>query len=345
MILLIHKIKLYGIRGQTNKWISDFLDQRKQAVRVDGFMSDTIPVKSGVPQGSVLGPCLFLAYINDLPGCVTSNTCLFADDTAMDRPIRSMADAESLQRDLDSLAEWETKWDMSFHPDKCNVLHVSRSRSKIQTDYILHGQKLESVSSTKYLGVTIQDDGEWGQHIQHTINSGNRLLGFLRRNLKINSKKTKHLAYLTLLRPKLEYAATVWDPHSKEAINGIEMIQRRAARFVLNRHRNTSSVGQMLEDLDWDTLQHRRKVARLVMLYKILNKEVCVQSSCLVNAVNRSRRSNVCHERQLQRLTCKKNLRMQSFFPRTVREWNGLTHEAVAATSIDTFRREVSIAP
>ena len=115
--LLTYKLNHYGIRGQTNNWIADFLRERNQTVVVDGYKSDTIPVKSGVPQGSVLGPCLFLAYINDLPSRVTSNARLFADDTSLNRPIRSPVDSTALQKDLDSLAEWESQWDMEFHPD------------------------------------------------------------------------------------------------------------------------------------------------------------------------------------------------------------------------------------
>ena len=123
------------------------------------------------------------------------------------------------------------------------------------------------------------------------------------------------------------------------------MIQRRAARFVLNRHRNTSSVGQMLEELDWESLQQRRKVARLCMLFKILNDLISVEHSCLQMATIRPRRSNVSHNKQMQRVTCKKDLRLHSFFPRTVRDWNGLSHEAVDATDILEFRREVSSPP
>ena len=164
--LLTYKLQQYGVRGQTNKWIKDFLKDRSQRVVVDGCRSSSIHVKSGVPQGSVLGPCLFLCYINDLPEKVVSNTRLFADDTAIDRIIRSEEDTALLQKDLDSLSEWETKWDMSFHPDKCHVLCIKRSKEKITTKYTLHGQTLGQVTSTTYLGVTIQDDGEWQEHIQ-----------------------------------------------------------------------------------------------------------------------------------------------------------------------------------
>ena len=156
--ILCKKIESYGIDGDTNRWIKDFLTDRKQKVVVDGESSDTIHVKSGVPQGSVLGPCLFLAYINDLPEQVTSNARLFADDTAVDRKIESCNDQASLQADLDSLAEWEKQWDMAFHPDKCQVLQVTNKRTKLEFTYQLHNQSLQIVHYTKYLGVTIQDN-------------------------------------------------------------------------------------------------------------------------------------------------------------------------------------------
>ena len=143
------KVLNHGITGDTKKWIQDFLTDRKQRVVVDGESSDTIHVKSGVPQGSVLGPCLFLAYINDLPNKVSSNARLFADDTAVDRKIKSSVDQESLQEDLHSLAKWESEWDMAFHPDKCQVLQVSNKKVKHEFDYQLHkASKLYTILNT-----------------------------------------------------------------------------------------------------------------------------------------------------------------------------------------------------
>ena len=127
----------------------------------------------------------------------------------------------------------------------------------------------EVVTNTKYLGVTIQDDGKFDQHISNTTNAGNKMLGFVRRNLRVNSKSAREKAYKMLVRPKVEYAASVWDPHTKDQISSIEKIQRRAARVVSNDHRKTSSVSKMLKELDWPTLENRRKAARLTTLYKI----------------------------------------------------------------------------
>ena len=285
----------------------------------------------------MLGPSLFLSYINDLPGRVSSNARLFADDTALDRKIETDEDSKKLQSDLLELEKWESEWDMKFHPDKCNVLHVSRARKPRKSDYYLHGHKLESVSATKYLGVTLSDTGEFTEHLKNVANSGNQMLGFIRRNLRVNSKSVKELAYTMLVRPKLEYASTVWDPYKQDQIANLEKVQRRAARVVTNRHRNTSSVTDMLESLGWQSLEKRRKVARLTLLYKILSNCVNIHSDQLKPTIIRSRRTSVAHPRQLERCPCKKDLRLNAFFPRSIREWNSLPENVVTAESSAQF--------
>ena len=145
--------KLHGIRELA--WIRAFLGSRSQQVVIDGEESESIPVTSGVPQGSVLGPILFLIYINDLPDEVRSRVRLFADDTALYLTMECEDDRSALQTDLDILSAWETKWDMEFNPSKCQVVHVTGSRKTVKTDYVLHGQVLESVPCARYLGVDI----------------------------------------------------------------------------------------------------------------------------------------------------------------------------------------------
>ena len=130
---LIYKLHNYGVKGKTLTWIKSFLDNRTQTVVVDGKQSRTAPVTSGVPQGTVLGPILFLAYINDLPDNITSQVRLFADDTVVYAAISRMDDSLALQRDLDTLQTWENKWDMEFNPSKCQVLQITRARKPIPT--------------------------------------------------------------------------------------------------------------------------------------------------------------------------------------------------------------------
>ena len=186
--LLVHKLQCYGIRGSTITWIANFLSDRRQAVVVDGSCSSYARVRSGVPQGSVLGPCLrFLAYINDLPEKLTALSRLFADNTAVYRVVYSGTDQVQLQQDLHRIMEWEESWDMLFHPARCVSLPVTRSRSPLDNSYELHGHTLDSVSSDKYLGITIQQDMDWDNHINNMANKASRALGFLWRNLKISS--------------------------------------------------------------------------------------------------------------------------------------------------------------
>ena len=147
------------------------------------------------------------------------------------------------------------------------------------------------------------------------------------------------MAYKSLVRPLLEYASTVWDPATQKNINKVEAVQRRAARFVLHRHRNTSNVGDMLATLNWQSLEHRRKTARLAMLYKIQHGLAHVNCADLEPQPQRSRRS---HSKTYKRFTCRADYRQNAFFPKTVRDWNALPQEAVDAPSLDTFIQRVA---
>ena len=163
---LLHKLEHYGIRGTTLLWIQNFLTTRTQKVLVDGSFSKRARVGSGVPQGTVLGPILFLSYINDLPSSVRSSVRLFADDCLLYRPIRSKADQMLLQEDLAKLQHWADIWGMNFNASKCFVLRVKRPRAKeIIFDYQLKGVTLGKVPNTPYLGVCISENLEWGDHI------------------------------------------------------------------------------------------------------------------------------------------------------------------------------------
>ena len=157
------------------------------------------------PKGSVL----FVIFINDLPENSMSSVRLFADDCVLYRNIESPMDFQILQDDLNSLAQWETNWQMKFNVAKCHSMRVTRHRpdKHIQFDYTLHQQRLEQVQSAKYLGITITDDLDWDQHISEISAKATKTLGFLRRKLAFAPRHTQEVAYKTLVRPKLEYVA------------------------------------------------------------------------------------------------------------------------------------------
>ena len=203
---------------------------------------------------------------------------LFADDTALYLTMEGKDDSKALQNDLDILSTWETKWDMAFNPSKCQVVHVTGSKSKrpIKTDYILHGQVLESVTCARYLGVDISSDLTWNSHVDRITGNANRTLGFIRRNIKTKMPRVRETAYNTLVRPQLEYASAVWDPNTDKLIRQIDQVQRRAARWTVNNFCRQASVTEIIENLGWRTLEQRRADARLCLFYKVVHGLVAV---------------------------------------------------------------------
>ena len=255
--------------------------------------------------------------------------------------ISNHQDETDLQKDLNLLAEWENKWCMAFHPNKCQSLTVTRKRIKAEREYHLRDHTLERTQETEYLGVTIQSNLKWDTQIARVIAKANKSLGFLRRNLRVRSQALKQLAYFALVRPCLEYACSVWDPHTETAIKQLEAVQRRAARWVVNRYRQTSSVSDMLSDLQWPSLQTRRRQARLTNLFKHVNNLMVIDSSVAPslqtpNPLRPCTRQS--HPLTFENKGCRTSYRQSSFFPRTIREWNALPAPAVLSKSLVAFR-------
>ena len=311
---------------------------RTQQVILEGVTSSAAPVQSGVPQGSVLGPLLFLLYINDLPNCVSdgSTVRLFADDCILYHNIRTEQDAIKLQQDLVSLQQWEGDWLMEFHPKKCQVMHVTNKRKCLEYTYKIHGHTLDVVDSAKYLGINIHKTLKWNHHINHVTKKANSTSAFLRRNIHQCPQDTKALCYKTLIRPLTEYASVIWDPYTAENITKLEMVQRRAARMVFSDYRTTSSVSAMINQLNWPTLQERRAQAKATMMYRIVYQMIDIPSTILVPTIS-PRGNNITFLVPFARtLTYQK-----SFFPDGIRIWNSLPSEAVSKTSIDSFKSQI----
>ena len=336
---LLYKLQWYGIRGRASNWVQNFLTGRKQQVVMEGKNSKESWVTSGVPQGSVLGPILFLIYINDLPDGVKSQVRLFADDTILYRNILKTQDERILQEDLRRLENWEQQWLMEFHPGKCQVIRVTRSRMPIKTKYLLHNHQLEIVPSTKYLGVTISQDLSWNKHINNVTSKANKTLGLIKRNLKISFPKIKELAYNSLVRPITEYSAAVWDPYTQANIRSLEMVQRRAARWTLNRYHNVSSVTEMLDHLNWPTLQLRRSETRLCLMYKMVHDMVAIDISQYATPVIRQTRHS--HPHSFIQICSRNEAYRMSYFPRTVVAWNMLPVETVLAPFMEAFKGQL----
>ena len=188
---------------------------------------------SGIPQGSVLGPLLFLTYINDLPDTLSSNTLLFADDTKVFRRITSKEDAQALQDDLDALQQWSDKWLLRFHPDKCHVLTLGRLENIRHTfRYTISNQELEHVFEEKDLGIVIDSNLRFEEHISSKVHKANAIVGLIRRTFTFLDCKLFKQLYTTFVRPNLEYGQVVWSPFLKKQVDMIENVQIRATKLV-----------------------------------------------------------------------------------------------------------------
>ena len=266
---LLKKLDHYGIRGQLIKWIESWLRGRTQTVVVNGTQSSPVILTSEVPQGTVLGPLMFLQYINDIGLQITSELGLFADDSILYGVVNNISSAQVLQSDLNKLVVWSEKWQMAFNASKCFLLRVTRSRDNVVNyTYTMMGQPITSVTQHKYLGVELDSKLTWNEHISAITGKANSPLGFLRRNLYNCPEQIKTQAYYSLVRPHLEYACSVWDPHTQKNIQSIEKVQRRAARFVKKCNQRTpSTVISLLEELKMaisGTEKETNKINKLV---------------------------------------------------------------------------------
>ena len=333
---LMRKLWKYGVRGATHSWIEACLTNRLQRVVVDGEFSSWVHVDSGVPQGTVVGPHLFLSFINDLPKAARdSKVRLSANDCVLYRKVSSEAECNLLQDDLNNLEDWENTWKMSFNASKCITISITRKKNKINHDYSLHNQILEHLPSTTYLGVELKSDLTWKNHIDKTCAKANRQLGFLRRNLQIQNSKIKETAYKGLVRPITDYCATVWDPHFQKYINQLEMVQRRAARFVFNAYQPIAPVTKMINNLGWEKLETRRLKARLTMMYKIKHELVAIPLPAIVTAPIRS---TPRHPHDYNNIYASTDAYKNSFFICTVKQWNCLPQSIYSKESLLSFK-------
>ena len=336
---LSRKMAYYGIQGTTLYWVMDFLHGRKQQVVIDGETSSPAEVTSGVPQGTVLGPTLFLIYINDIAENIKSNIRLFADDCVVYRQIDSTQDHVILQEDLNNLFDWSNTWQMKFNVDKCVIMNIGNLKIKAKHEYKRNNQILETVKHHPYLGVELTDNMKYNNHINTITSKASRVLGFVKRNLKHCPRTVKERAYQTLVRPKLEYSSPIWNPQQKTQIKQLEQVQRNAARFVLNKpynYQNPSSVTTMLQQLNWPTLEDRRKAADQILMFKVINNLVAVPQSYLPQRSPRyvdSVRFITYH--------CRLNIYQHSFFPPTVTYWNQLPVSITNLQCLDSFKLAV----
>ena len=237
--LLLAKLKGYGISAPLLKWFRSYLADGAERVVLEGVYSNWLPVTSGVPQGSILGPLLFLVFVNNMPDyvCSDSKLALFADDSKLYRTLESPRSQSLLQQDLDGLYKWSLDSNMTFNLSKCKALHVSKKKSpSVYLPYRLANDNLECASLITDLGISISCDLQWKYHIRKMITGANRKLGLIKRVCRlITNRYTRKILFCALVvRPRLEYCSSLWSPSVIKYRALIENVQRRATKFILN---------------------------------------------------------------------------------------------------------------
>ena len=301
-----------------------------------------LSVTSGVPQGTVMGPLLFLLFINDLPSVLDPATScrLFADDCLIYREVHNTNDQLALQQDLNALERWSILWGMHFNPKKCNVMSIARS-SPLTKMYQLHNTILARVDSFTYLGLVITSDLSWSEQSSVCTKKANATLGFIRRNLRKCPQELRRTSYISLVRSVMDYSATVWDPHLRKDVNSLERTQRRAARWIKQDFRFRSSPTAMLKSLGLEKLEDRRRNARILMMYKILHGHVGItQDEFGFEEADQRLRKN--HSKKLNHLTSNTTEFQKSFAVKTIPVWNKLPASIAEADSVLSCKSQLA---
>ena len=251
---LLSKVKAHGIGGKVLQWIRGWLTGREQRVQINGKKSEWGNVSSGVPQGSVLGPLLFIIYINDLETGISSDIGKFADDTKIGRPVKTLEDARILQGDLDRIYDWSEKWLMKFNVSKCSIMSIGRGNGPM--NYTLNNIILERSYSVRDLGVQVSSNLQPREQCIIARNKANRILGFISRCVTNRSSEVILKLYLALVRPHLDYAVQFWSPYYRKDIDSLEAVQRRMTKMIQGL-RNLSYKDR-LKRLNLHSLERRR---------------------------------------------------------------------------------------
>ena len=339
---LANKLHAYGIRGNVLNCINSFLHDRKQKVVINGEESSWSNVLSGIPQGSVLGPALFLVFINDLPPSIKNLVKIFADDTKVYSTVGAICDREQLelQEDLDESSEWSGIWDLGFNAKKCKSLHIGRNNPRHR--YYMHesGEQIpiEQVDSEKDLGVTFESTLRFDKHISNCVNKANRMLGLIKRSFSFMDKEMFLPLYKALIRPHLEYATVVWSPFLKKDIFLIENVQRRATKIV--RSIRNLSYEERLKHLGLPTLKYRRERNDMIQVYKIMNgiDKLDVNTFFKMSTDTRTRGHNFKITKQQNRTV----QRASVFSQRVITPWNALPEKCVNSDSINKFKSSLN---
>ena len=309
---LLVKLKEYGFDGTLLKWIEDFLKDRRQRVVLNGNYSEWKDVTSGIPQGSVLGPVLFIIYINDMPETIRSLCRLFADDSKIYRRVKTNEDQQIIQSDLLKLCDWSDKWLLDFSVPKCKV--VQYGTNIIEFIYKMRDsntgllKNLPCEDEEKDLGIKFSNTLKFDSHISMAVNKANQIVGLIKRSFNYMDKAMFLKLYKSIVRPHLDYGDAVWYAALKKNKRLVENVQRRATRIVPELQ--GLSYEEILRELNLPTLDYRRKRGDLIHLFKMIHGYHEIDSKKFFSFSENTTRG---HMYKISKPRCLKSLRLNAF--------------------------------
>ena len=330
--LLLQKMKVYGFNGSLLKWFTSYLSGRKQRVSISVSISEWLPVTSGVPQGSILGPLLFLLYINDFPLCTRfSKVALFADALKSSKKILSRQSCIELQSDIDSMYKWSQLWQMDFNVIKCYIISFTRSKNPIFFYYTMNGVYLQRVDEIRDLGVIITSSLSWNNHIGNIISKAARISGLIKRTLGWHaSSQTKYIMYCSLVRPLLEYCTVVWSGTNCKNIKYRENVFNYTEVDYKDRLLMTNIL----------PLTMRREYTDIVFFWKCLYGNYDVDVNNFVSFFSDggcSTRNSLDSGFLMVPPLCRTDCFKRSFFNRIVHMWNSSPSDVRHITNYSSF--------
>ena len=329
---LIAKARSLGIRGNLLKWIANFLEDRKQRVVLGNSASSWAKVTSGIPQGSVLGPILFVIYINDLPNEVKSYIKIFADDTKIFRAIRSMSDIQGLQADINKLIAWSLKWQLHFNNNKCKTIHYGKNNPN--HTYSIDNTALCNDKEEKNLGITFDNNLTFSTHIRQICAKAKSRVGLIKRTFSNRSTTNIKLLHKSLVRPLLEYGSVIWSPHLKKDQVEIEKVQHRMTKLVPEL--SNLPYHERLKKLKLTTLEYRRKRSDIIQIFRIAKGFDNLNFTDFFELDTNSRTRG--HNLKIKKTYCNTNKKIWSFPYRAINHWNTLPKAAIECDTINAFK-------
>ena len=341
---LIHKLKAYGFAGNILHWISDYLTNRTHQTVLNQCKSVVGKPSAGVPQGSVLGPLLFLVFINDLPDGLLGLSRLFADDTSISHQSDSVLDiVRDTNIDMENISKWSKDWLVEFNPSKTKILLFGNRRDELTNmTFMFDGSEIDPVHSHKHLGVIFTDNGKWTEHINSIVEKVTKQLAVLRKLKYMLNRDVLNKLYTTFIRPHFEYTCEVWDNITETDSTRLDRLQHEATRIVTGLPK-FCSIASLYAEIGWEMLKSRREKRKLCQMYKIKTGQAPDYLSNIVPPeVGEATRYSLRNNRDIQQFNCRLSIMKTSFFPSTIDRWNNLPIDIRNSTSLLSFKRKLN---